>query len=140
MSVTLFRREEISGGGICDPYLIRWRLFRWGGFAVYLHHFVGDDWSRDLHDHPKRFVSIGLRGSYLEETPLCVELFRAPWFRSFPATHQHRIRLNAGTDCWTLVFVGRAVRQWGFWHGGSWIPWRDYVGDLDLVAQVKTCE
>ena len=71
----LFKREEINGNGRCSTYLYRW-LFQprrpralWRGFGIYLHKFVGDDWSRDLHDHPKRFVSIGLNGAYREETP-----------------------------------------------------------------------
>ena len=51
----LFRLEEINGHG--GPiHLRRWTLLRspWG--RVYLHHFVGDDAGRDLHDHPKRFT------------------------------------------------------------------------------------
>lgn len=60
----LFRREDINGGERCPTYLHRWTLFQprrprwlWRGFGIYLHKFVGDDWSRDLHDHPKRFIS-----------------------------------------------------------------------------------
>jgi hypothetical protein len=63
------RAEEINGHNRCPTYLYRWTILstRWG--KVYLHKFVGDDWSLDLHDHPKRFISIGLRGSYLETHP-----------------------------------------------------------------------
>lgn len=57
-----FKREEMDGGGRCPAYLIRWELFRCRWFQIYLHRFVGDDLCKDLHDHPKRFVSIGLRG------------------------------------------------------------------------------
>ena len=63
--------EEINGGGICPTYLYRWVLCKLPrGYKAYLHHFVGDDWSLDYHDHPKRFISIGLWGSYVERTPL----------------------------------------------------------------------
>lgn len=65
----LFRMEEMSGGGMCPVYLRRWTLLKLGDYAVMLHRFLGDDWSRDLHDHPKRFISIGLWGGYIEETP-----------------------------------------------------------------------
>ena len=142
----LFSLEEINGHGTCPTYLFRWTLFRLGDYACYLHHFVGDDWSRDFHDHPKRFVSIGLKGSYVEESPayaVGARVFTAPWVRTFPAEHKHRLRLRLGSDCWTLVFVGRKTREWGFWHGTRFttyfIPWRQYVADANLVEKVKSC-
>src|SRR5580698_4386516 len=108
--------EEINGRERCPTYLYRWTMLsRKGKFSVYLHHFVGDDWSLDLHDHPKRFISIGLWGWYLEETlntdpvyegtKTCIgypctchgadlarpatksKEYRAPWIRTFPASH-----------------------------------------------------
>jgi hypothetical protein len=140
--------EEINGGERCPTYLYRWKLFGTKkGVAVYLHRFVGDDWSRDLHDHPKRFISIGLWGSYVEHTPCSLPLwwhthprtFRAPWIRTFPATHVHRISgPTPERPCWTLVIVLRAVRSWGFWHGLEWIPWRQYVGS-EMADRRKSC-
>src|SRR5438309_11151194 len=110
--------EEINGRNRCPTYLYRWHLFSTRWFKVYLHHFVGDDWSRDLHDHPKRFISIGLKGRYIEETPNGEREYRAPWLRTFPAEHIHRIRLRPGEDAWSLVIVLKAVRKWGFWNNG----------------------
>lgn len=98
-----FHCEEINGGGRCATYLYRWIILSTRWLGVYLHHFVGDDWSRDMHDHPKRFVSIGLRGGYVEDMPRGSREYRAPWVRSFPATHTHRLRLGRFKDCWTLV-------------------------------------
>lgn len=156
----LFRLEEINGHGRCPTYLYRWTLFQpkrparlWRGFGIYLHHFVGDDWSRDLHDHPKRFISIGLKGAYVEETPRMDQYgrayraftvdrtYRAPWIRTFPATHIHRLRLINRRPCWTLVVVLRSVREWGFWHNGEWLHWKEYVrGAYSAIAdRMKTC-
>jgi hypothetical protein len=133
----LFAMEKMDGDGVCATYLVRWTLLRLGElFAIYLHKFVGDDWSVDLHDHPKRFVSIGLRGRYTEHVPDEYEPLDtarrewcAPWIRTFPATHRHRITgPTPERPCWTLVIVGPPVRPWGFWlRGMSWIPWRRYV-------------
>jgi hypothetical protein len=125
----LFACEEINGATRCPTYLYRWRLLRWRstGVAIYLHRFVRDDWSLDLHDHPKRFVSIGLAGSYIEHTPKRARLWSAPWLRSFPAEHIHRITLGPCRECWTLVIVFSAVRPWGFIHDGVWVPWKEYV-------------
>ena len=134
----LFRLEEINGRGVCPTYLFRWRLLKLPGLSVYLHKFVGDDWSRDLHDHPKRFISIGLRGRYIEETPIGELEFLAPWFRSFPATHIHRIRMRPGETCWTIAIALRAVRPWGFWHRGNWVPWREYV-DSPRAEERRAC-
>lgn len=168
----IFEREEMDGDGRCATYLVRWTLLKLPlGMGVYLHHFVGDDWSRDMHDHPKRFISIGLNGGYIEETPalgqldpgepeprfypcgcshvkvefgLCAHysarrtVYSAPWIRTFPAEHIHRIRLINGQPCWTLVVVLRTSRPWGFWHRVEWIPWRKYVNS-ETATQMKSC-
>ena len=146
----IFQREEMDGDGRCATYLVRWTLLKlWSGIGVYLHHFVGDDWSLDLHDHPKRFISIGLQGQYIEWTPTPIDevigmgpqvgrVYRAPWIRSFPATHVHRITLLDSKPCWTLVIVLRTSRPWGFWHRGEWIPWRSYVNS-ETATRMKSC-
>lgn len=182
--MTLFKYEEINGAHRCPTYLHRWTLFQprwpkalWKGFGIYIHKFVGDDWSRDLHDHPKRFISIGLRGQYREEvfnkerlgacsrgddgafiepriypcgcSRLKVDagrcdiysntfrIYRAPWVRTFPADHTHRLSLIDRRPCWTLVIVLRNVRAWGFWSRMNWIPWRDYVAPGNAVADAR---
>src|SRR5262245_32102981 len=110
--------ERINGAGRCPTYLYRWELFNGfqGTLRVYLHKFVGDDWSTDLHDHPKRFWSIGLWGRYTEyRADGSTREWRAPWVRSFPAEHRHRLTgQRPWAPCWTLVVVGAPVRDWGF--------------------------
>lgn len=135
----IFRLEEINGKNRCPTYLFRWTLLRTKWFSAYVHHFVGDDWSLDLHDHPKRFISIGMAGQYIEETPAGERRYRAPWFRTFPANHVHRLRMIDGKDCWTLVIVLKPVREWGFWHFGRFIPWREYVADKGIADRMKSC-
>jgi hypothetical protein len=132
-----FPTEEINGAGRCPTYLYRNHLLSCRWFKVYFHRFVADDWSLDLHDHPKRFVSIGLRGRYRETTPKGDRVFRAPWIRSFPAEHLHRISL-VSRECWTLVIVFAASRKWGFVHSGKWIGWREYVNS-DTATEMKSC-
>lgn len=97
------KAEEINGRNRCPTYLYRWVMLKTRWFQVYLHHFVGDDWSLDLHDHPKRFISVGLWGWYIEETPFepadsewarlgpVRTKFSAPWIRTFPAHYVHRL-------------------------------------------------
>lgn len=132
-----FKREEINGGGTGPTYLIRWVLLRlWGGRAVYLHKFIDDDWARDPHDHPKDFLSIGLKGRYVEEiydidadgrSWMTESHWSAPWIRRFRADHIHRIRVP-GDPAWTLVYVGPLQRSWGFFpRGGGWVHWYEYI-------------
>jgi hypothetical protein len=149
------KAEEINGRERCPTYLYRWTVAKWHGRGIYLHHFVDDDWSLDLHDHPKRFVSIGLKGGYVELTP-CTQcdppcdfenqtIFSAPWIRTFPAEHIHRLTMfrtdptGAAKDCWTLVIVLKPTRSWGFWHRGKFIGWREYAGS-ELADRMKACD
>lgn len=152
--------ETMSGNGVCPVYLERWTMIEALGCGVYLHHFLGDDWAIDPHDHPRRFISIGLKGWYFEDVykpvdfecphpqcdhgwlvsqyydedsgpcPICspkTTRYQAPWLRSFPAEHLHRVRASECGDTWTLVIVLRKSRPWGFVKDGIWIPFRDYV-------------
>jgi hypothetical protein len=134
----LFKLERINGDGRCPTYLYRWTLLGTPWFKVYLHRFVADDWSKDLHDHPKRFVTIGLRGGYVERTPTGAKTWLAPWIRSFPAEHTHRVETIIGRECWTIAIVFKTVRKWGFHADGKWIHWREYV-DSERADEMKSC-
>lgn len=141
----LFRLEEINGARRCPTYLYRWTIFKLFGVGLYLHRFVGNDWSLDCHDHPKRFTTLMLYGRYRETVldPATNEYthreYRAPFVRSFPASHCHRVEIEPGEECWTLVLVGRASRAWGFWHFGQFFGWRDYVaGPAKHLADGRT--
>lgn len=141
LSYFLGEPEPIDGHGLHGVYLWRWTVLSSKRFKIYLHHFVKDDWSRDLHDHPKNFISIGLWGSYTEyymTNPRIMSLagswwsdmphkrtYRAPWFRHFGPNHTHRI--VDVKNAWTLVIVGRTSRRWGFWVDGEHVPWDQYV-------------
>lgn len=125
--------EHINSGGDV-PYLVRFVLLRSKWINVYVHHFVGDDWARDPHDHPKRFVTIGLWGSYNEfvyppgtDSNYKLVHHRSPWIRTFPAEHTHRIEAAEHGNVWTLVFSGPWYREWGFVQNGKWIKWNEYV-------------
>lgn len=144
--------EAIDGRGICPTYLHRWRLLRIPGLCkVYLHHFVGNDWSVDPHDHPCTFWNIGIKGQYFEdqwarpwhEKPSHTRFFRAPWFRTFGDSHTHRVRAfpqgpaeqrqmeGRTPGAWTLCVVFKKTRDWGFWwpHRGlrHWVPSQEYI-------------
>lgn len=130
----LFRYEPISSGtGV--PSIYRWYLFSLGTVRVYLHHFVADE-SRDPHDHPKFFVSIGLAGAYVEvlgsgdpEWKRPLRIYRAPWVRWFGAEHVHRIMLHPSypRGAWTLCVTGKKWREWGFFTDAGWVHYLTYT-------------
>ena len=135
-------REEINIGRRVPTFLYRWEIVSilGGQLRVYLHKFVGSDGTVDLHDHPKRFWSIGLRGWYREHlADGTTRVYRAPWIRTFPAEHRHRTSgPTPQTPCWTLVVVGQPVREWGFWvpfeRGLEFVGWKTYVAPGSAYA------
>lgn len=132
----------------------RWCLWRGSdGRKVYLHHFVNGDGRPHPHDHPKEFTSIGLLGSYVEETycghPVCAatrycKTFAAPWKRTFQPTYIHRIA-DVKASCWTLVITSEFKREWGFFvpnpdeeSVGLWVPHDEYIFQQGAIKRVDT--
>ena len=138
-------------GGVENPYMLRWYILprnRW--LNLYLHKFMRDDDDRALHDHPWWFVSILLRGSYVEwrERFSVAPGVLSTWIhaspRRFPsiafrsAETRHRVTLPAG-PCWTLVLTGPKKRTWGFWCPKGFVPWFDFVDKTDEGNIGKGC-
>lgn len=123
-------------GGVGCPVLRRWTVVKGARGGLYVHHFIGDDWSKDLHDHSGRMVSIGLWGSYEEETPEGKRVWRAPWVRTFPATWTHRLRLVT-KSVWTVIWVGPKERGSGYWFRGRW--WHKDIYEMKVGRLRKSC-
>jgi hypothetical protein len=118
-----------------NPYMLRWYVIpRNPLLNVYVHKFIRSDDDRALHDHPWWFVSLILRGGYVEisenierkTTVLCrTSVFdvRSPFWRRAvayrPAIYRHRVALPVENgieqSCWTLIVTGPKRRSWGFW-------------------------
>jgi hypothetical protein len=107
------------------PYLTRWILFKLFGLKLYLHKLHTDDADRDLHDHPWNFASIILRGGYNELGP-DGQWTRYRWLNIKKATDAHRLVLLR-YPTWTLLFVGRKSRDWGFHTPDGWIHHKEYL-------------
>lgn len=129
------------------PYMLRWYVIPKNSLLnVYVHKFLRSDEDRALHDHPWWFLSLILRGGYIEisetadhkMTALCrtsVGDITSPFWRRClafrPATYRHRVKLpiesGAEQPCWTLIITGRKQRGWGFWCPGErFVPWRQW--------------
>jgi hypothetical protein len=111
------------------PYLKRW-VINFGKFAIRLHHWMGSDDPRNMHDHAWAFWTFVLKGGYTD--------ISEPWpgqevhehlgrfsFKYRPAHHKHTVQTDPG-GAWTLLFNGPHVRKWGFWVDGKFMKVREY--------------
>jgi hypothetical protein len=106
-------------------YLARIRIIQTPWFGVYVHRLGTPDARKSLHNHPWPFVSFLLRGQYTEMVPCnCEELTicqhyavprRVRFMNIKPYNKSwHWIDEVHRTPVWTLVFVGRRRRTWGY--------------------------
>ena len=123
---------EIVNGPRGEIYLQRWKLLSLpNGGRIFLRNYLGSDWSLHMHDHQAWFISLGIKGSYVEEVidSDCRKTKRwiSPWIRFFSHKHIHRIRINKSIPAWTLIVSGPDKHEWGFYDKNNWIPWREYI-------------
>jgi hypothetical protein len=123
---------EIIGHPDC-PLIKRWTLigdrkqgiYRWP-LKLMVHYFVPGTDDPDPHDHPRSFVTLVLRGYYIDHSRTGSEGMRRGMIRYRHAEHAHTT--TAGPDgCWTIVVMGPQRREWGFWRGETWMPFREYA-------------
>lgn len=118
-----------------DPYLDRLRLIQTPWFGVYLHHIHRPDRDPAPHDHPWWFASLVLAGGYVEAVVPDKQAPGGGYFmrdrkrwslRRLTRRNAHIIVSITG-PLWTLILVGPDRDQWGFWPGGHYVPWRQYI-------------
>lgn len=116
-----------------EPYLIRYYLLfkdrpEWFPFNIVLHKICKSD-IPVLHDHPWAYATIILKGGYIEATPGPGNWYypiNKSWCRPghilFRGSKSlHWLELANGNPCWTLFFMGKRCREWGFLKDGEWI-------------------
>lgn len=107
--------------------------------AARLHNICTPDLDRELHNHPWSFISIVLRGGYVEARPIgkypmftssgeevCTTIHRRAGsiaFRSY--NDRHRI-ISVAPDTWTLVLIGPKRQTWGFFTQHGFVNWREF--------------
>lgn len=133
-------------------YLVRWRIIQTPLFGIYLHKINTPDPRDTLHDHPYNFVSVILRGGYIEYTVKPKEY--SLWSYIVSRTQLHtvtRVNIKRATDLhyihrllrvptWTLMFVGRRQREWGFVDHNGWTRHDLHPHNGEFNAALKRLE
>lgn len=120
-----------------SPYLTRYYILKTRWLKVYLHQFHRSDEDRDMHDHPWNFMSIVLKSGYVEHLPESIKLRKPGAIIRHCAEDRHFVKLlpqcrspeciSPEVEAWTLVFVGKKRREWGFHTQDGWLHWREYL-------------
>lgn len=139
MSILNGRPDEVIGRP-ADPMMLRWHILKvWKLPRVYLHKFLRSDDDRAPHDHPWWFISILLRGTYVEHINGRIKIRTAPAICFRSTKDRHRVELlSALVDSthgyikplptWSIIITGPVVRRWGFWCDEKFIPSREFEG------------
>jgi hypothetical protein len=116
-------------------YILRLHLVKTPWFAICVHWLNKPDPDPHLHDHPVSFLSLILRGFYVERREDLDgkgERYVGNVVWNFiRATTRHRIdRVAQGTV--TLCFMGPKVQDWGFFvPGRGKVFWKDYYREQE---------
>lgn len=108
-----------------ELYLTRWRILETPWFGLFIHRFDGPDSRPVLHDHPWSFVSLLVRGGYVEHRLGYGKISSAPTPRQVIRRHvrfvnvmrrddAHFIESLDRTPTWSVLVVGKRRRTWGF--------------------------
>lgn len=104
-------RQEL-GDPTC-PYAKRWVINCGPLGSLRLHHWLSSDDKRAKHDHPSDFITLILKGSYVDAGIDTNERMTPGKICRRSAEHQHTVVVAPG-GCWTLLYFFPERRKWGF--------------------------
>ena len=133
------RKRVITDRSGKIPYLIRWYIFlkdrKNFPFNITLHKVLVSD-EPQLHDHPWNWGAMILKGGYWEHTPEG-KFWRGPGHIRFRnADDLHWLELAKDKDgnnipCWSIFYMGKKQKDWGFMVDGKWIQHELYLQQTD---------
>jgi hypothetical protein len=113
----------------------RFRLLSTPFGSIYVHHILQSDTDKYMHDHPWSFVSFILEGAYTEEcsyppydafvSTSYVNQYYSGDLVFHRASDSHKITLISD-QVWSLVFVSKPFRQWGYSTPRGWLNNEEY--------------
>ena len=123
-------KEIRSKGGAL--HFRRWQILKLKNFAIYIHGIYMADEDKHMHDHPWNFMSIPFWGGFIEVTEKGERArFLIP--RYYKAGTFHKIDYVRKKG-FTLVFMGKRRREWGYNVDGKFI---DHITYRELKNKGK---
>ena len=118
--------EDLESPG--DVYLARTMWLKFNRLGVYTHRILLPDRARAEHSHPWTFLTIILRGGYVEEIEGKTYTRKPGYIGWRGRSFRHRIIALRGRPALTLIIRGRNGDRWNFYNKrGETIDWQDYV-------------
>lgn len=106
----------------------RWRIMETPWFGIYIHGIYKADKDLHLHDHPWNYMSVVLKGAYLEASKVDgeIRMARPVQWKWNNATRFHKIALLVTPSVYTLFITGKKYREWGYDVDGVWVDNQTY--------------
>jgi hypothetical protein len=86
--------------------------------SIRLHHWISPDDARSFHDHPWWFITLVIKGNYIDRSPDGDDHLYMGSIKYRPAAHRHTV-IPSQHGCWTIIITGPVSRKWGFWVAGK---------------------
>lgn len=119
MYITItYRKKILTRENI--PYLIRYSIFDCKYFSIKIHKILQSDIG-GFHDHPWDYISIMIKGSYIEETVVELDTpyiitrqikIKSPSIIYRNGKKLHRLLLEENKTCTTIVITSKKYRSW----------------------------
>ena len=118
-------KEIISKDGVL--HFRRWQVIKTRWFAIYIHGIYKADEDLHLHNHPWKFVSLILKGSYIERLPGHVinPRLAGTWvYRD--TTRFHQIDSLLSPKVYTFNIMWGFKDTWGYMVRDTFIDHKEY--------------
>jgi len=117
------------------PSRIRWRLVHTPWFGIYLHKWNKPDPRPTLHNHPWNFISLILKGGYVEKHHNGENIIR--WFNLVRRNKFHTVtKIDPGTV--SLMFVGKTHQDWGYKTENGYVEFNKHPHNKEFLSALKT--
>lgn len=121
----------------------RWEIIKTPFFSIWLHGIYKKDEDSHLHNHPWDFISIILKGSYIEQTENGFNEMSFGKVNIRSGSKFHKIYKLKTPSIYTLFFATKVKREWGYNLDGKFvnnITYRNLKNGLrfTMINQIDT--
>lgn len=92
----------------------RFSIFACRYFSIYIHHIYKADQDKHLHNHPWNYVSMVIKGSYLEQSVAGVNHIMPFSFNYAKRNRFHKILKLNDEKVISIFITGKRHKTWGY--------------------------